>query len=153
VAGRAHYDWERFWIDADRRAEGDFEGFFPDPRNDFEWLRPRVPARTLIELQDDPCLILLGEPGLGRSRAIGAAMDALRGQALVDRIDLAANPDASSLRSRMTESTAWREWAEGERTLQLFSTASTRRLCRSPRSTSSCSRSSRTCRVHWGPFT
>jgi hypothetical protein len=47
-------------------------------------------------------------------------MDALRGQALVDRIDLAANPDASSLRSRMTESTAWREWAEGERTLQLF---------------------------------
>lgn len=120
MAARVHYDWERFWIDAPRRAAGDFEGFFPDPRDEHEWLRSKVPAQTLIELRDEPCLILLGEPGLGKSCAINDAMEAARGQVLVDRIDLAANPDASSLRSRMTESSAWREWAEGERTFQLY---------------------------------
>lgn len=120
VAGRVHYDWERFWIDADRRVDGDFEGFFPDPRDEREYLRPNVPAKTLIELRDEPCLILLGEPGLGKSCAIEDAMDGLRGQALADRIDLPAYPDASSLRARMSEGSAWCKWTEGQGTLHLF---------------------------------
>jgi hypothetical protein len=120
VAGRARYEWERFWVDANRRVEVDFEQFFRDPRSEYDWMRPAVVARTLNELRGESCLILLGEPGLGKSRAIEDAVATSPAATLVDRIDLAANPDAGSLRSRLTEGTAWREWAEGEQTLLLY---------------------------------
>jgi hypothetical protein len=120
VAGRVHYEWERFWVDAERRVEIDFEKFFRDPREEYEWLRPTVTAKTLGELQDEPCLILLGEPGLGKSRAVEDAVAAAPEGTLIDRIDLAANPDASSLRSRLTDGRAWREWAGGGQTFLLY---------------------------------
>lgn len=117
---KVHYEWERFWVDAEQRVAVDFEKFFSDPRDEYEWLRPRVTAKTLDELQTEPCLILLGEPGLGKSQAIDDAVRGSSADVIVDRLDLAANSDASALRSRMTESERWREWAEGGRTLFLY---------------------------------
>jgi hypothetical protein len=115
-----YYEWERFWVDTDQRVEVDFESFFPDPRSEHDWLRPTVAAQTLSEMQDEPCLVLLGEPGLGKSRAIEEAVAASPAGVLVDRIDLAANPDASSLRSRLTEGQAWCDWEKGGKTLFLY---------------------------------
>jgi hypothetical protein len=120
VTGRTLYDWERFWVSADRRIEIDSDAFFPDPRSEHGWLRPSMEANTLEELKDEPCLILLGEPGLGKSQAVEDAVAAASSNSLTERINLAAYPDASSIRSKLIEGTAWREWIEQGRPLHLY---------------------------------
>jgi hypothetical protein len=120
VTGRTLYDWERFWVNADRRIEIDSDSFFPDPRSEYGWLRPSMEANTLEELKDEPCLILLGEPGLGKSQAVEDAVVTASSSSLTERINLAAYPDASSLRSKLIEGTAWREWIEQGQRLHLY---------------------------------
>lgn len=120
VAGKTHYDWERFWVSAERRIEIDSDAFFPDPRSEYSWLRPSVEARTLEELLNEPCLILLGEPGLGKSQAVEDAVASAPADLLVEHINLAAYPDASALRSKLLAGEAWRKWATDGRPLHLY---------------------------------
>jgi hypothetical protein len=120
LAGKTHYDWERFWVSAERRIEIDSEAFFPDPRSEYSWFRPSVEASSLEELLGEPCLILLGEPGLGKSQAVEDAVASPPADLLVERINLAAYPDASALRSKLFDGEAWRKWANEGQTLHLY---------------------------------
>jgi hypothetical protein len=83
--------------------------------------RPATVAPQLSELVDDPCLILLGEPGLGKSFAIADAVAELRhaGHA-VHLVDLGAYDEGASLVGAIVESPTWREWRESEDVLYLF---------------------------------
>jgi hypothetical protein len=120
VPGRMRYDWERFWIDAEQRVEIDPADFFPDPRDEQVWFGPALEPRCLDELHDEPCLILLGEPGLGKSQAIKDAVASGPAGALVERINLAAYPEAGALRSKLVEGDRWHEWAVEGRSLHLY---------------------------------
>jgi hypothetical protein len=74
VSTQIRYDWERFWVDPRARSQISADDFFPDPRAEPTWLRPNVDALTLNEASTEPCLILLGEPGLGKSQAVQDAV-------------------------------------------------------------------------------
>lgn len=120
VPGRVRYDWERFWIDAEQRVEIDPADFFPDPRDEEVWFGPALEPRCLDELHDEPCLVLLGEPGLGKSQAIKDAVAAAPAGTPIERVNLAAYPDAGALRSKLVEGGRWREWAVEGRSLHLY---------------------------------
>jgi hypothetical protein len=61
-------DWKRFWSPRDATPLLEDEGYLVDPES--AWLRRHTRVRELAELHAVPCLILLGEPGMGKSRTI-----------------------------------------------------------------------------------
>ena len=70
--------WKRFWIPRDTAPVLD-RGYLADPEEQYgRIVNPH--AKTLEELDDKPCVALLGEPGIGKSYVVGAY-----GAALLDR--------------------------------------------------------------------
>lgn len=63
-----HFDWIRYWLP---RAEPlDLSGgFLPDPEGDFDRFR-NTALRTLDSLGESPVLVLLGDPGMGKTTAL-----------------------------------------------------------------------------------
>ena len=61
-----HYEWKRFWCPRSGRINLDYNGYLWDPEG--EWGKVHNPNLvSLEEIADIPCLILLGEPGIGKS--------------------------------------------------------------------------------------
>jgi hypothetical protein len=117
------YDWTRFWVDGSARSWLDTDDFFPDPEAEVSWLQPGVDATKLADEPSAPCLILLGEPGLGKSQAVKDADRELAESPedpLHQRIDLGAYSDASSIRAKLIDGDQWGEWVSAGRTFFLF---------------------------------
>jgi hypothetical protein len=65
------YDWKRYWVPRDGGFSFDSDGFLlPPPKDsdDFVWWKTDVTA--FEDILTKPCLVLLGEPGIGKSFAI-----------------------------------------------------------------------------------
>ena len=61
-----HYEWKRFWCPRSGQINLDYNGYLWDPEE--EWGKVHNPNLvSLEEIADIPCLILLGEPGIGKS--------------------------------------------------------------------------------------
>ena len=73
------YNWKRYWIPRDGRLNFDSQGFLVPPAADADWAK-HWPAGTVgfEELLKCPCLVLLGEPGIGKSTAIRQAAERTR---------------------------------------------------------------------------
>ncbi|MDQ6806996.1 MAG: hypothetical protein M3065_19015, partial [Actinomycetota bacterium] len=56
-AAARHYSWPRFWTNPGENID---DGFFPDTSSIFAGVTEASQLRDLLE---EPCLILLGEPG------------------------------------------------------------------------------------------
>ena len=110
------YPWPRFWTAPGENID---DGFFPDSPSSI--FARAADAPQLSELVDDPCLVLLGEPGLGKSHAVADAVAELRhaGHA-VQLVELGAYEEGASLVGAIVDSPAWREWRESEDVLFLF---------------------------------
>ncbi|MHB1768850.1 MAG: NACHT domain-containing protein, partial [Phycisphaerae bacterium] len=72
-----------------------------------------------------PCIALLGEPGIGKSTTINAAVDSVRNMAAANGdgfldIDLRLYGSEDRLLSDISESARWKQWAAGTGTLHLF---------------------------------
>lgn len=67
------YNWKRFWCPRSGRLNlGDRGGYLADPEAKYGYIgNPDVVRFEAID--DVPCLILLGEPGIGKSHALLAA--------------------------------------------------------------------------------
>ncbi len=78
-------------------------------------------AQQLSKLVDERCLVLLGEPGLGKSHAIDDAVAEHRqsGNA-VHPVNLGAYEDGESLIGAIVDDAAWRRWRESDGELFLF---------------------------------
>ncbi len=61
--------WKRFWIPRETQPQLDGRGYFADPEAEYGKLH-NPKAKTLEELDDRPCLALLGEPGIGKSHVV-----------------------------------------------------------------------------------
>jgi hypothetical protein len=69
--------WTRFWLPREGFLRLEPGGYFADPEGPYgKALNPD--AVTLDTLASQPCLALLGEPGIGKSRALGDHADAVR---------------------------------------------------------------------------
>ncbi len=114
MTGR-RYPWPRFWT---KPGENIDDGFFASGSS----ILTRAPnAHQMSDFVDDPCLVLLGEPGLGKSHAIDDAIaDLKRAGHTVHLVDLGAYEDGSSLVGAIVDSPTWREWRESEDVLFLF---------------------------------
>jgi hypothetical protein len=64
-----HHAWRRYWSRWDGALDGPGSGFFPELDSAIPLhFRPRY--RTSKELADIPCLVLVGEPGIGKSTEV-----------------------------------------------------------------------------------
>ena len=71
--GVKNYNWTRFWVPRDGDLVLERGGYLQDPQSQYgNLLNPGALAFSAIE--SHPCLVLLGEPGIGKSRALQEAL-------------------------------------------------------------------------------
>jgi hypothetical protein len=118
------YDWTRFWCRPDATVHYDESGFVLDPEGD-EWSRAFNPdLRRFDEIEAHQCLVLLGEPGIGKSFALErerlAIQQHVEGRDLVLPFDLRFAESLSALELRLFGSNAFDEWQQSRKHLHLF---------------------------------
>lgn len=64
-----HYPWKRFWYRDGEEARLEDAGFLADPESEYAFIFGSN-AVSLEQLSQVPCLILLGDPGMGKSTAV-----------------------------------------------------------------------------------
>lgn len=118
------YDWRRFWCLREGRIQLDDDGFLLDPESKAAaYCDPGVvPFEKIAAL---PCLVLLGEPGLGKSTTKDREVESVRALALqtgdtLISADLREYGTDTRLCQQIFESTVFQEWRRGSHTLHLF---------------------------------
>ena len=68
------YEWKRYWCPRDGKYNLSLHGFLQDPGENHLYNPDLV---TLDDISEIPCLVLLGEPGIGKSRTMQAEKEAV----------------------------------------------------------------------------
>jgi hypothetical protein len=118
------YDWKRFWCPRGGEYRASEGGFLTDP--DTKWGRAFSPnAFPFEEIAAAQCLILLGEPGLGKSRSLESEQEGIsthagepNGVSLI--FDLRSYGSEDRLVRNLFESRAFTSWVAGDYQLHLF---------------------------------
>ena len=122
---------DRFWLPADRVYTTDGQGWLLD-RSDGLFFSTNPDVLATPELAKQRCLILLGEPGIGKSTAIspGSPLVKAGDEAHEMRIDLASYSTEERLIRNVLEGREITAWLEGDYelclTLDSFDEAHTR---------------------------
>jgi hypothetical protein len=118
-----HFEWTRFWSPSDYEFSTE-DGFLKDPRPEGKYAQYDVfgddRLRTLDELSEVPCLILLGEPGIGKSEELSQLPATSSPSHSLLQIDLGEILDGSDLKDRVLRSEALREWKESDQAITLI---------------------------------
>ena len=120
--GRITYPWQRFWCSRGGTIDLSDHGFMLDPESDF-WALGRPKPLTLEEVSSHRALILLGEPGMGKSTALQQEVARLT-QGITQtvaaiRVDLRAFSSEELLYRRVFGSPEFQDWARGTSQLVL----------------------------------
>ncbi len=122
--GEPHFPWTRYWSKrGDRPTLA--EDYLVPPAAKPDWFSAGQGAtlKTLPDLSDLPCLILLGDPGTGKSNEIAfeATRLATRGATdfAVKRLDLKLRTE-SLIEKQVFQSPEFIGWTEGRHALTLF---------------------------------
>jgi len=105
--------WDRFWFPAGIQISS-IDGYLPDPDG---WMGPHldVQGKRIEALDNIPCLILLGVPGMGKTSEMNRAANRAREAGeLVDLIPLARLAGPTELHSRLVEGPNLQEWLKGK---------------------------------------
>jgi len=118
------YPWKRFWYPREGQVSLADDGFLLYPDSEAAKYHP-TDAVAFDAIRDVQCLILLGEPGIGKSNALKAefekvsqAISGCRDQALW--FDLRDFSSEDRLERKVFESEEIREWHCAQNTLHLF---------------------------------
>lgn len=121
---KPRYDWKRFWIPPDKPLSLSDSGFLPDPDGEFgSAYNPDVVGFDEIARFD--CLILIGEPGIGKSTALEDARTFIEENLLKPGdeampIDMGIMQDERHLRERIFENDRFLRWKDGDHRLHLL---------------------------------
>ncbi len=122
---RRRYEWRRFWVAREGKFNFDSGGFLEDPEGRYgELANPE--ARSFEQIASYPCLVLLGEPGIGKTNELRKArsqtehaLAAVTGPALLP-VNLNEYGDESRLIREVFEDPDFQRWHQGEHELILF---------------------------------
>ena len=114
---RKVYNWERYWVSREGAFSFDYDGFLLPPSDDTRW---RSTQRTgVLKFEDiapKPCLVLLGEPGIGKTFAVNAQV--------AQRSSLHLNLGSYGAEQRLIDdsfgSAPFKAWAGGGGELHIF---------------------------------
>lgn len=114
-----HFDWIRFWLP--RTEPLDLKGgFLPDPEDEFDRFRNSA-LRTLDSLGESPVLVLLGDPGMGKTTTLADEARRLRDAGMtVHHCRLNEYGTEDSLREAVFQNETVRTWADGDGHLHLL---------------------------------
>jgi len=121
--GRPIYNWQRFWVPRTGTIDLSDGGFLVDPTSLLVRSSATTP-RSLIELTDYRALVLLGEPGIGKSTTLLEEAERIDKQAVAEdtisiHVDLRAYSSETLLHKKVFESAAFMSWAQGTSRLVL----------------------------------
>jgi hypothetical protein len=108
--------WKRFWCSRGNEARFDDGGFLADPERHGIFVTNEGLC-TLDQLASTPCLVLLGEPGMGKSAEMKLAQSREESSRM---IDLRTVGDQGMLYRKLFDTPWYRSWLEGSDTLTLF---------------------------------
>lgn len=117
------YQWKRFWCSRSGHINLSDRGYLVDPES--EWGKHSNP--TLLsteEIAESPCLVLLGEPGIGKTQAIqdfkNLTNRVYKESHQVFDLDLRSYSSEDRLIRKLFECTAFTDWEDGTHHLHLF---------------------------------
>lgn len=113
-------DVDRFWLPDGAPLPLIDRGFMPDPTDPSagRWVPE---ARPFDRIAEHRSLMLIGEPGLGKTTAVKREATRLEAAGeLVRCVDLSSTQDEALLRSKIFDGDVWRDWESGDRTLHLI---------------------------------
>jgi hypothetical protein len=111
------YDWQRFWVASTGMLDLSDGGFLADPTSPWRRSHPATPA-TLAELANYRALVLLGEPGIGKSTTLEAeaarvSADPVANSTTSIHVDLRAYSSDALLHQRLFGSPDFIAWTTG----------------------------------------
>jgi len=118
------YNWKRFWCPPTSSFSLADGGYLSDPDSNYgRYFNPDVVSFEAIA--ETPCLVLLGEPGMGKTHAMRAEANAIRAQVQAQGaqtllLDLRSYGSEDRLVAALFENDAFRACANGECDLHLF---------------------------------
>lgn len=123
--GQGLYAWDRYWCPRTARVDLSDNGFLSDPKTNYR----RIANSELVlfsEVSGLYCLVLLGEPGIGKTQTLRLEFQRQKaaaghdGHDIFDFVDLRAYGDERRLVDRLFESPTARQWKAGVQRLHLF---------------------------------
>jgi predicted NACHT family NTPase len=118
------YNWQRFWCPRSGHINLADGGYLYDP--EAEWGNAYNPDLVSFSaISQIPCLVLLGEPGIGKSQAIEAEQEKVADELknTTDEIlslNLRSIRDTYKLDSKLFKSKKFTDWVNGEHRLHIF---------------------------------
>ena len=119
-----HYGWKRFWCPRDGQMNLGDRGFLFDPDSEYgPILNPGVVPFDRIAAK--PCLVLLGEPGIGKTTAMKNEFQAVYAQTRGTRddvwlLDLGIFGSYTELSKALFDDPKFHNWLSGSYVLHLF---------------------------------
>lgn len=113
------YNWRRLWIPRDQEIQTDGGYFYV---LEGEWKKYSTSnAVSFEDLADKSCLVLLAEPGMGKSHVMKAACEfsKKRGDKTLF-LDLRSVDSTTALDTQLFQDGAFREWEKGSHNLYVF---------------------------------
>ncbi|MER2517823.1 MAG: hypothetical protein ABTR92_15755 [Candidatus Accumulibacter phosphatis] len=114
-----HHEWPRYWLPITESLTLEADGFLPDPEDTFG-CHYNPALRRLDSLRDIPILVLVGEPGCGKSTALEDECRQLH--AVGERVHLVRLQEctASNVVSTVCEAQEVEDWRRGDGRLFLL---------------------------------
>ena len=116
------FPWKRFWCRREDSYALADRGFLSDPDGKHgALLNPHL--TTFDQLQEIPCLALLGEPGVGKSWSLSADLDVFTQQSSdlpMIRLDLRSFSSEDRLYKALFENQILGQWVDGDYDLHIY---------------------------------
>lgn len=120
---KPHFEWKRFWVPSDESAHLD-GSYLMDPDSEYGRI-VNAKALPISALREHQCLVLLGEPGMGKTTAMKDARQEIEQRASSAGegflwLDLNTCGSDSTLDRYLFDNSEFQSWRQGSRTLNLF---------------------------------